>query len=259
MPLLVSAALASRLGRWKPVIHERDVVALTAVSSAQWRELAAAFSEMPRDPGASAARARMNLNRFAARALRTGRWAPRLEGDPPSGDPTVYLTAHIGSLQALRYALRARGIPVASVIGPHNEDRPGPARVDEIFDRRHAMDFPHALLSSQPHRLRTALRSGSLILAADLPSGPAFESALLGGRIRIDLRPVRLARSAGVPCRAAFLTVPDRRWVLTLSPALPAEPRAACVEFARVFQQVASCAPLDLDGLVYASLSRGRP
>ena len=258
MPLRVPAALASRLGRWKPVIRERDILALTAVSSKQWRELAATYPQLPPDPGAAAARARMTLHRLSSRALSTGRWAPRLEGDPPSRDPTVYLTAHVGSLQVLRYALRARGIPVASVIGPHNQDRREAARVDAIFDRRHAIDFPHALPASRPHRLRTALRSGSLILAADLPSGPGLEESLLGGRIGIDPRPVRLARTAGVPCRAAFLSLPGGRWTLTLSPPLPTEPKAACAAFARVFRGVASRAPLDLDGLVYANLSRSR-
>ena len=121
------------------------------------------------DPGPLAAKARGRLARLASRALSSGRWNLRLEGDSPSERPCVYVTAHLGSLQALRYALRARGIPAATILGPHNLDRRSAAAQDRVFDRRYPLDFPHAFASSQVHRLRGALKRGSLVAAADLP------------------------------------------------------------------------------------------
>lgn len=242
---------------WLVPRPRRDRVAsLTGISSADWREVAAAFPGLARDPGPGAARARARLHRLAARALATGRWKTRMEGEPPTAGPAVYVTAHIGALQALRYALRARGIAAATVIGPFNLDRTDAARADRIFDRRHALDFVHALPSTAPHRLRSALRRGSLILAADLPGGRAVEVPLLGGTVRLDPRPFRLARAARVPCRPAFLTLPKGGWTLSVGLPLPDGEAQALEAFARAFARVAARAPLDLDGVVYRSLAR---
>jgi hypothetical protein len=230
---------------------------LTGASRDEWREIASAFPGLPRDPGPAAARARLRLGRRWSRALATGRWRVRLDGEPPAASPAVYATAHIGSLQALRYVLRARGVPAAIVLGPHNQDRSRYVQDDAVFDRRYAVDFPHALPADRAHRLATALERGSLILAADLPPapGPAFAD-VLGRRVALDTRPLRLARAARVPCRAAFLTLPREGWTLTLSPPLPAGEAAAIQAFARTFERVALRAPLDLDAVVYRSLAR---
>lgn len=256
MTASVSRTPPSWLGRLVPGGRGR-VRALTGIGAEEWREIAEAFPGVPRDPGRLAARRRVRLARLASRALATGRWNTALDGEPARREPTVYVTAHIGAMQALRYVLRSHGVPTASVIGRFNLDRSVTARTDPIFDRRHPLDFPHALPSTHPHRLATALSTGSLILAADLPEGPPFlEAAVLGGIVRFDPRPFRLARTVGVACRAAFLTLPDTGWTLTLGEPLPSDPKRAVEAFARVFRKVAAAAPLDLDGLVYLSFAR---
>ncbi len=236
--------------RWAPP-GRAGVLALTGLSEQRWRALAAAYPGMPADPGRLAARQRAKLARLASRALATGRWGLQLEGAAPGPEPCLYVTAHIGSLQALRYALRARGIAVANVLGPHNRDRTSAIAQDRVFDRRYALDFPHAFPSSAVHRLRSALRRGSLIAAADLPERGGVAAKVLGGPLMVDPRPFRLARAAGVPCRPAFATLPAGRWTLTIGPVLPREERAACESFAAAFAEVAAAAPLDLDGVVY--------
>lgn len=258
MPASISRTAPSWLGRLVPRGRER-VRALTGIGVEEWREIAGAFPGVPRDPGRLAARRRARLARLASRALATGRWTTALDGEAPRREPTVYVTAHIGALQALRYVLRSYGAPTASVIGRLNLDRSVTARSDPIFDRRHALDFPHALPSTRPHRLVSALSRGSLIVAGDLPEGPFLEAAVLGGIVRLDPRPFRLARAAGVSCRAAFLTLPDTGWTLTLGGPLPSDPGRAVEAFARVFAKVAAAAPLDLDGLVYLSFARRSP
>jgi hypothetical protein len=253
-------SLTARLAAWKPVLRERDVPAWTGLSSAQWRELAIRFPELPQPAGPRAARARRRMADLATRALSSGDWSPRWEGpDPPRG-PAVYVTAHLGSLLALRYVLRARGIAVASVIAPYNFDRADPAAKDARFDRRFPIAFPHVASSDGTHRLRGLLKRGSLILAADLPAeveaeaSQAFPARLLGGAVRLDPRPFRLARLSRVPCVPIFLTVPGRRWTVAAGRPLPAgrdeEPEAHGA-FARAFAHAAARAPWDLDGPVY--------
>jgi hypothetical protein len=177
------------------------VAALTGITTPEWREVAAAFPALGRSAGPRAAARRLLLSRLASRRLATGRWAGRLEGAPPSAAPAVYVSAHLGSLQGLRYALRSRGVPAATALGPENLVRSEAERQDRIFDTLHPIDFPHVLPAGRPHRLRAALRSGSLVLAADLPAQGGVEFPLLGGRARLDRRPFRLARVAGVARR----------------------------------------------------------
>lgn len=235
------------------------IAALTGISAAGWKELRGAYPRLPAAAGPRAAARRVLLARLAARRLRTGRWDARIEGEAPGpGDgPTVFVSAHLGSLQGLRYTLRARGVAVATVLGPHNLQRPEAERQDLLFDAAHPLDFPHVLPASAVHRLRTALRRGSLVLAADLPDGAEGVSVpLLGGRADIDPRPFRLARAAGVPCRPAFLTLPRGRWTLTLGPILPVDEAAAIAAFARRLAAVAAGSPLDLDGPVYLRRAR---
>jgi lauroyl/myristoyl acyltransferase len=231
------------------------VAALTGITAADWRRLRKAFPALPAGAGGLAAARRLLLARLASRRLSSGRWSARLDGAPPRPAPTVYVSAHLGSLQALRYTLRARGIPVANGLGPYNLERPEAERQDRIFDARHPLDFPHVFAAGRVHRLRTGLRRGSLILAADLPEGRGVEFEFLGGRVRLDPRPFRLARAVGVPCRPAFLTLPFGRWTLTLGDVLPADEAAAMEAYARCLGRVAARSPLDLDGAVYLRLS----
>jgi hypothetical protein len=247
--------VSSRLSRTLPRQAASRVRELTGIDSEQWDRLATAFPMLPARPGLHAARARQRLHRLCARALRTGRWDARLEGDPPELTPAVYVTAHFGALRALRYTLRARGVAAAIAIGPHNLEREEGERQDRIFDARHALDFPHVFEAARVHRLRAALRRGSLLLAADLPASAAADEPLLGGRVSLDPRPLRLARAAGVPCRAAFLTLPEDGWTLTLGAALPEAEGPALEAFARLFARTAARAPWDLDGVVYRSLA----
>lgn len=235
------------------------IAALTGLSAAGWRELRGAYPLLPAAAGPRAAARRVLLARLAARRLRTGRWAARIDGDPPGPDdgPTVFVSAHLGSLQALRYTLRARGIRAANVLGPHNVHRPDAERQDRIFDAVHPLDFPHFFPASAVHRVRSALRKGSLVLAADLPlPGQGVAVPLLGGRAFVDPRPFRLARAAGVPCRPAFLTLPRGRWTLTIGPVLPRDEAGAVAAFARCQAEVAARSPLDLDGPVYLRRAR---
>jgi lauroyl/myristoyl acyltransferase len=226
------------------------------LSAEGWRELAKSYPDMPANPGPAAARRRRKLERLASRALSTGRWNLELVGEPPGPSPCVYVTAHIGAMQALRYALRSRGIPAATVLGPHNLDRTQAIPQDRVFDRRHALDFPHALPSSAAHRLRAALKRGSLLAAADLPERDGVPGAVLGGPALLDPRPFRLARLAGVACRPAFATLPRGVWTLTLGPPLSGDPEECAAAFGRFFARVAADAPLDLDGVVYSSRAR---
>ena len=235
------------------------VAALTGISAADWKALRRAFPRLPAAAGPRAAARRVLLARLAARRLRTGRWGARIEGEAPgpADGPTVFVSAHLGSLQGLRHTLRALGVRAATVLGPHNLERREAARLDRLFDATHPLDFPHFFEASAVHRLRTALRKGSLILAADLPE-PAEGVAvpLLGGRALVDPRPFRLARAARVPCRPAFLTLPRGRWTLTIGGALPADEEDAVAAFARSLAEVAARSPLDLDGPVYRRLAR---
>jgi lauroyl/myristoyl acyltransferase len=206
------------------------------------------------------------MGELAGRALSGGAWDPLWEGTEPPSEPAVYVTAHLGSLLALRYILRARGVAVASVIAPHNFERADPAAKDAVFDRRFPMVFPHVVSSAHTHRLRGLLKRGSLILAADLPMKPAnptaasgaaaFAAPLLGGAAELDSRPFRLARLARVPCVPVFLTLPRRRWTVTLGRPLDGggkdeDERKVLARFARAFREAAARAPWDLDGPVY--------
>ena len=239
-----------------PLLAGRGVSSLTGISSGQWKQVRAAFPALPAGLGPRAAAGRLLLARLAARRLASGRWTARLDGRPPSAGPTAYVSAHLGSLQSLRYTLRARGIPAANVLGPHNLERSAAEKQDLLFDVRHPLDFPHVFPAARVHRLRAALRTGSLILAADLPARDAVIVPFLGGRLRLDPRPFRLARGAGVPCRPAFLTLPAGRWTLTLGEVLPAAEDAALAAFAACLERVARRAPSDLDGVVYLNLAR---
>ncbi len=251
--------ISGRLRRGWPRSTDARIREWTGIAPDEWGELARAFPLLGERPGPRAARARRDLHDLCARALSTGRWRPRLDGTAPGPEPTVYLTAHFGSLGALRYCLRSHGVPVANALGPHNLRRPEMEARDRIFDARFPMRFPHVFEASRVHRLRTALRSGSLLLAADLPGGQSVEVDWLGGRVRLDPRPIRLARAAGVSCRPAFLTLPRQGWTLTLGAELPPGEASALRAFGAVYAAVAAEAPWDVDGVVYRRLAVPTP
>jgi hypothetical protein len=198
---------------------------------------------------------------LVGRFLSTQRHAPRLRGHGLAEGPSLYLSAHIGDLRALRYALRARGIPAAHLIDETHRERPAAAREDAVFDRIRPLDFPHVFHAGQTPRLRSALSRGSLIAAADRPAAQSFPAILLGGRIHLDPRPLRLARIAGAPVRAIFLTAPGGRLTLTVGSRLDSSrPEEAMSAFAVEFAEAARASPADLDGFTYRgyALSPGR-
>ena len=248
----------ARIGRLAPASRPGRIEKLTGIPASGWDELGEAFPDLPRGLGAEAARSRRRLQDLCSRALRSGRWNVHVEGPLPSAGPAVYVSAHVGGLQALRYVLRARGVPAATVLGPHNLERSEAERQDRVFDARHPMAFPHVLPAQRVQRLRTALRSGSVVAAADLPAKARIEVPFLGGRIAVDPRPMRLARVARVPCRPAFLTLPEDGWTLTLGPSLPWDEDRAVATFGGLLARVAARAPWDLDAVVYRGLVRER-
>ena len=227
--------------------REEEIQAFTGLTREQWRELSRAFPRLGSDPGPSAARARRKLQFLIGRALQTPRHGPRFRPAPPGPEPTVYVTAHLADLRALRYLMR-RHLDVASVVSTTEEEREAIAREDRTFDERVPRDFPHAFSLRRPHRLRSALSRGSLIAAADAPEGEGVRLSCLGGSVRLDRRPFRLARLAGVPCRALFLTAPAARLTVTIGEQLPREETPALAAFAEALGRVADESPLDLDG-----------
>lgn len=237
-----AAALAGRAA------SDVEVERVTGLSRDGWRLLALQFPALGPDPGPPAARARRRLHFLVGRALGTPRHAPRLRGEPPEETPTLYVTAHIGDLRGLRYLLRT-WLPIATVVAAADERRAAIAEEDSRYDARFPGEFPHALSSRRPHRLRSALRRGSLVATADLPDSDGVEAPFLGGRIRLDARPFRLARIAGVPCRALFLTAPDGRLTITVGERLPREDGAALEAFAGKLCAVSAASPFETDGL----------
>lgn len=224
-----------------------DVGRDTGLSSEQWRELGRAFPGLGPDPGPAAARQRRRFRFLVGRALATDRHGPCFRPGLPPAEPAVYVTAHVGDLRSLRYLLR-RHIPVATVVRTPEEEREAIALEDRAFDERMFRDFPHAFFSGRPHRLRSALRRGSLVFAADLPPDGSPPFACLGGWISLDPRPFRLARLARVACRPLFLTAPRGRLTITIGDAAPAEQAAALRDFARMLERVAGESPFEIDG-----------
>ena len=230
---------------------------LTGLSRDGWRRLGAAFPRLGDDPGPSAARARRRLHFLVGRALGTTRHAPLVRGREPENDPTLYVSAHLGDLRGLRYLLRAR-LPVATVVSIADERRAWIAREDRVFDERFPGEFPHSFSARHPHRLRSALRRGSLMAAADLPESGGVAVPFLGGEIRLDPRPFRLARIARVPCRAIFLTAPVGRLTIALGEPLPAGEDAALRAFARELAAAAEESPFEIDGVTLTHHLAGR-
>jgi hypothetical protein len=223
-----------------------DVEEETGISRAAWVELGRAFPRLGADPGPEAARARRRFGFLVGRALDSERHGPFFPNGRPDRAPHVYATAHVGDLRSLRYLMR-RHVPLANIIRAPDADRVHILERDRLVDEESPHAFPHAFHFRQPHRLRAALRSGSLLAAVDMPEEDGTEFPCLGGRIRLDARPFRLARIAEVPCRAIFLTAPRGRLTISIGPVLPREERAALAKFARALERAVNRCPYDID------------
>jgi len=231
---------------------------LTGLSDAEWRKLAALFPRLGDDPGRDAARARRTFTFVAWNELSRRRPAPRWEPAPPPSAPQIFLTAHVGSLRLLRYFLRSAGVPAATIVDETHFGNEAHARANRWIDGRFPTAFPHRFSSREPHRLRAALRRGSLLAAIDRvhrpPPGAKDHSAripFLGGTLEIELGPLRLARLAGVRARPVFITAPEARLTITVGDALPADETEAAREFGVLLDRVARAAPADFDGYTH--------
>ena len=227
-------------------VGEAGIEEETGVSRAVWAEIGRAFPRLGTDPGPEAARARRRFGFLVGRALESERHGPAFSRGRPDPAPTVYATAHVGDLRGLRYLMR-RHVPLANVVRTTDAERTDIIARDRVVDVEAPQPFPHAFHFRSPHRLRSALRRGSLLAAADMPEDEATEFPCLGGRIRLDARPFRLARIADVPCRAIFLTAPRGRLTVTIGAVLPADERAALAKFARALERVLDRSPFDID------------
>ncbi|HEY7113508.1 MAG TPA: hypothetical protein VIA45_11300 [Thermoanaerobaculia bacterium] len=227
-------------------VGEASIEDETGLSREAWADLGRAFPRLGDDPGPEAARARKRFGFLVGRALDSPRHGPAFPKGAPDADPHVYATAHVGDLRSLRYLMR-RHVPLGNIVRTTDAERAEIIARDELADREAPQPFPHAFHFRQPHRLRSALRRGSLLAAADMPEDEGAEFSCLGGRLRLDVRPFRLARIAGVPCRAIFLTAPRGRLTVMIGPVLPADERAALGKFARALERVLDRSPFDID------------
>ncbi len=242
--LLPRSLLRAFAGLTSRLAVDRDY-RVTGLTREQWQALGRVFPQLGCDPAPRVLIARRCREFLIGRALATQRhdavWT--LE---PDLSPALFVSAHIGDARALRYLLRRR-IPVASIRPPWRT-RAEFARQDAAFDRLWARPFPHVFSAAAPHALRTALKLGSLIATADTPPRGGIDARVLGGTVRLDLRPFRLARLSRVPCRPAFLTAPRGRLTVTIGDPLPVREEAALEEFGRAFAAVAAAAPFEIDG-----------
>lgn len=264
-PLRIANAIPARLlplrESLSPFPRGEEVLRLTQLTESEWDEVALRFPGLGTDAGRKAARARKIFRFLVGRAMATERHQPAWKGELPKGEPTLYLTAHLGDLRPLRYILRRRGIPAAHVLGPENLFREEIAAQDREFDREHPIDFPHFFSTDHPHQLRAALARGSLITVIDRVfkrHAPAPESegrfwaaSFLGGFLQIDAHPLRLSHLARVPARPIFLTAPGGRLTVSVGAPLPADPAAALARFADLLRASANASRHDFDGFTH--------
>jgi hypothetical protein len=242
LPRSLLRVFAGLTSRWGAADGNYETTGLTRE---QWKALGRAFPDLGSDPASRVLVARRRREFLIGRALATRRHDAVWTSEPEAS-PVLFASAHIGDARALKYLLRQR-IPVASIRPPW-KSRTEFARQDAAFDRLWPRPFPQVFSAAAPHALRSALRQGSLIATADTPARDGYETGLLGGTVRLDLRPFRLARLAGVPCRPAFLTAPRGRLTVTIGDPLPVREEAAVKEFGRAFAVVAAAAPFEIDG-----------
>lgn len=239
----LSVHLGSRL-------REKEIRTTTGISAAQWRDLGRAYPRLGPDPGPAAASARRRYGFLVGQALENRRHRPQFRDAPPEPQPCLYATAHVGDLRSLRYLLR-REISIATVVAATEEECADLARAARNFDLGVPRDFPHVLSSRQHHRLRSALRRGSLIVSADLPEREGVPFPCLGGQLRLDPRPFRLARVCEVPCRPVFLTAPGGRLTISIGSILPRQEDAALAEFASALDRICDESPFEIDALTW--------
>ncbi len=231
-------------------VRDREIRSVTGLTEGQWRDLGKTFPRLGADPGRTAARARRRFGFLVGRALASRRHGPAFRDAPPPDEPTLFATAHLGDLRSLRYLLR-RHIAIGNVVRATDAERAAIVPDDRASDERDPRDFPHVFYFRNPHRMRSALRRGSLMVAADLPEEGGIDFPCLGGRLPLDPRPFRLARIVGVPCRAVFLTAPAARLTVTIGPVLPSDAEAALAAFARLLERTADASPFDVDALTW--------
>ncbi len=249
------------IARIWPAPAADSIETLTGLDAAGWTSLARRFPALGSHPGTAAARARRTFALVAWHALGRRRGGLWWEPTFPGTAPCVYLTIHLGNLRVLRYLMRKSGIPVATVVDETHLGSPQWRKSNDEIDRRTPHDLPHTLSAREPHRLRSALRRGSLIIAIDRihppPPGAADDAVavpFLGGMLDIELAPLRLARVAAVPARPIFISAPGGRLTIATGAPLPADPAAAAAQFAESLGRVAGRSPADFDGYTHRFL-----
>ena len=254
------------IARARPEPTSGQIGEWTGLGEGAWSEMARLFPALGPRPGPDAARHRRSFGLLGENALNRGsrrvRWVP----ERPAPDPTLYLTLHLGDLRLLRYLLRLAGIPAATIVDETQLGNPLVLAENRRIDRRRAHALPHSLFSGEPHRLRSALKAGSLVAAVDRIHAPAPGRGaadrivpFLGGRLAIDLSVLRLAGIAAVPARPIFLTIPGERLTVTVGEPLPEDPGEAGARFGRLADAVARDSPADFDGYTHRFLLQTPP
>jgi hypothetical protein len=254
--------LRAAVRAWPPPPRAR-IERLTGLAEDEWRALGRLFPLLGADPGLAAARARRDFALLARYEVSRSRPRPFWDPAPPPGAPQLLVTAHLGGLRMLRYLLRSSGIPTATIIDETHLGSRKWRPFDEWIERRFPVGLPHTFSAREPHRLRSALRRGSLLAAIDRihrpPPGADDRSArvpFLGGSLEIELAPLRLARLAGVAVRPIFATAPDARLTITVGDALPEEDAGAARAFGELLDRTARRSPGDFDGFTHRYLAR---
>jgi len=258
----VPAPAVRRIALAWPDPTPAQIVSLTGIDEEQWRSLARVLPGIGPDPARAAARARRTFTLLAAHAMGRSRSGVRWDPAPPPLEPGVYLTIHMGSLRTLRYLMRREGVPLGVVVDETHYGSPSTEERNRRFDRAFPQDFPHTFDARKPHRLRSALRRGSLVLAIDrihragpAPSRTTALVPFLGGSLEIELGPFRLAHLAGVPARPIFISAPDARLTITVGNPLPDDPGDAVARFSEVLARAAERSPADFDGYTHRFLA----
>lgn len=250
---------------WKetfsPLPRGEEVLRLTRLTEREWDDVSLRFPALGSGAGPRAARARRIFRFLVGRALATPRHRPVWRGEPATGEPTLYLTAHLGDLRSLRYLLRMEGIAAAHALGPENLSREDIADDDRELDRRYPIAFPHFFPTDRPHRLKAALARGSLIAVIDRifrghaaspePEERFWAASFLGGFLQIDAFPLRLSELAGVPARPIFLTAPGGRLTICAGEPLPRGREDAMHHFAALLREAGEASPYDFDGFTH--------
>jgi hypothetical protein len=260
---LAPRAVIRWVARARPDPTPEEIVEWTGLGEGSWNEMAGLFPGLGPRPGPDAARHRRSFGLLGENALSRGssrvRWLP--ERPPP--DPTLYLTLHLGDIRLLRYLLRLAGIPAATIVDETQLGNPKVLAENRRIDRRRPHALPHSVFSGEPHRLRSALRHGSLLAAVDRihPPAPGKGTAdrtfpFLGGLLTVDLSVLRLARLAGVPARPLFVTIPGERLTVTVGEPLPRDREAAGACFGDLADAVARDCPAAFDGYTHRFLLR---